>query len=147
MEPLPFYLDLFPADGLTSGNVMALAGQALAHWPHFEHSGMKSLCGSSFSGHAFTHARQSVPSSRRQSWGFTDGRKSRLPEDTRDSRALTGQNRVHHFRKSVTSSSKMTGNTTKPHVVSLKANRCQTPMRMVNVRPIGHTRQKTGNLG
>lgn len=70
--------------------------------------------------------------------------KSRFPEETRESRALTGQKRVHHFRNSVTSNSRIAGNTTRPHVVSLKANRCQMPIRTVSVRPMGHTRQNTG---
>ena len=63
---------------------------------------------------------------------------------TSDTRALTGQIFVHHFRRNTVSSAKMVGKMTRPHDVSLNWNRCQSPMNVANVSPMGHTRQNTG---
>ena len=123
---------------------MAFAGHASTQAAHFEHSGMLRACGSSCSGHTVTHVRQSLPCVRKHP-SPTRGRRVRLPRDTNDSSALMGHRRVHHLRSTSTSMSSMAGNSSKPHVVSLKPTSRHSAMSVAKTSPTGHTRQNTGN--
>ena len=125
--------------------LIAFAGHASMHAPHFEHSGMCPEWGSSFSGHASTHEWQSIPLPRKHFDCSTRGRSVRFAFAMSEVSALIGQIFEHHFRSTVSSKTRIIGKTTSAHDGSLNWNRCQRPISVANVRPTGHTRQNTGN--
>lgn len=81
----------------SSAMLIARAGHASTHLPHFEHSGMQRVCGSSCSGHTSTHAWQSMPFWRRQRVLSTFGFSVTFTFETSDTSAEMGQILPHHF--------------------------------------------------
>lgn len=124
---------------------MALAGQLSVQRPHLVHSGIRSECGSSFSGHASTHARQSTPLDRRHAAASTRGFSNGALAPTSDSSAPSGHSVWHHRRKTTNSSTRIAGNTSRDQVGACSANARHTATSVANIKPTGHTRQNTGN--
>lgn len=56
-----------------------------------------------------------------------------------------GQNLPQNERSTVNSSTRMRGNTSRPHEGSLNPTNLPKAMIKPNVNPTGHTRQNTGN--